>query len=509
MPLGRAGAELEGRVLDMAVNEHLSAVDLAADIKAKGISPVEVMDDCIAAIEARNPSINAFTYTAFDEARAKAIEAEKVLMRGDADGAFFGIPTAAKDFLPGVPGWPGTTGGVKALSHQKDPGYGCFTKAMVDEGAILVGKTNAPSFAFRGTCDNKMFGATSTPFKVGYNSGGSSGGSAAAVADGLLPIAEGTDGGGSIRIPAAWCGIVGYKPSLGLVSNSPRPDGFGTSHPFCFDGAQTRTIEDAARALTEMAYYDPREPFSIDWGKIDFTEALGAPIEGKRIAFTPDFGLYEVDPEVAAIVERAAKRFEEAGAIVNRLDFSLKSRTHIELAEAWCQMVSIVNSESILAWKDQGIDLIKDYPEDISPELIYWTLDSYRRSYRDLIRNDTIRTEVFDAMQNAFEKFDFIVSPTNACNPPANDPNRNTLVREVNGKPVEPLIGWCLTYFCNFTGHPAISVPAGFAKDGSPVGMQIIGQRYNDKGVLSMGSAFEEIQPWAHIYDERVENRKL
>ena len=164
MPLGRAGAELEGRVLDMAVNEHLSAVDLAADIKAKGISPVEVMDDCIAAIEARNPSINAFTYTAFDEARAKAIEAEKVLMRGDADGAFFGIPTAAKDFLPGVPGWPGTTGGVKALSHQKDPGYGCFTKAMVDEGAILVGKTNAPSFAFRGTSDNKMFGATSTPF---------------------------------------------------------------------------------------------------------------------------------------------------------------------------------------------------------------------------------------------------------------------------------------------------------------------------------------------------------
>ena len=163
-------------------------------------------------------------------------------------------------------------------------------------------------------------------------------------------------------------------------------------------------------------------------------------------------------------------------------------------------MVSIVNSESILAWKDQGIDLIKDYPEDISPELIYWTLDSYGRSYRDLIRNDTIRTEVFDAMQNAFEKFDFIVSPTNACNPPANDPNRNTLVHEVNGKPVEPLIGWCLTYFCNFTGHPAASIPTGLSKDGFPVGMQVIGRRWADEDVFAASAAFERIQPWAKIY---------
>ena len=205
----------------MAVNEQASAVDLAADIKAKNVSPVEVMEDCIATIEARNPSINAFTYTAFDEARAKASEAEKILMRGDAAGAFFGIPTAAKDFLPGVPGWPGTTGGVKALAHLKDSGYGCFTKAMVDEGAILVGKTNSPSFAFRGTCDNKMFGPTSTPFKVGYNSGGSSGGSAAAVGDGILLVAEGTDGGGSIRIPAAWCGCYGYKASSLILRPSP------------------------------------------------------------------------------------------------------------------------------------------------------------------------------------------------------------------------------------------------------------------------------------------------
>lgn len=487
----------------------MSASDIHRKIMAKDLSPVEVMDYFIDRIERRNRSINALVDVDFEGARLQAKKAEQKLMAGEAQGAFFGIPTAAKDFTPVLPGWKGSCGGIPAVKDIIDVCHSTYTRSMIDAGAIFVGKTNSPSLAFRGTCDNKLYGATSTPFKVGFNSGGSSGGSSAAVADGLLPIAEGTDGGGSIRIPAAWCGIVGYKPSLGLVSNSPRPDGFGTSHPFCFDGAQTRTIEDAARALTEMTYYDPRDPFSIDWGHIDFTEALDASIEGKRIGFTPDFGIYPVDPEVAAIVEKAVKRFEEAGAIVEPLDFSLKGRSHIELAEAWCQLVSIVNSESIMAWKEQGIDLIRDYPEDLSHELMYWTMDSYARGYKDLIRNDTIRTEVFDAMQDAFEQFDFIVSPTNACNPPANDPDRDTLVREVNGQKVEPLIGWCLTYFCNFTGHPAMSIPAGFAQDGSPVGMQIIGQRYNDMGVLSMGSAFEKIQPWINSYEERLEKRPL
>ena len=142
----------------MNIGDYLSAVDLANDIKEKKISPVEVMEETISTIEKRNESLNAFTFTRFDEAREKAQEAEKKLMSGDAEGSFFGIPTAAKDFLPGVPGWPGSTGGVKVLSTTIDKDYGAYTGSMVKEGAILVGKTNSPSFAFRGTCDNKMYG---------------------------------------------------------------------------------------------------------------------------------------------------------------------------------------------------------------------------------------------------------------------------------------------------------------------------------------------------------------
>ncbi|MEG0758988.1 MAG: amidase family protein, partial [Raoultibacter sp.] len=274
-------------------------------------------------------------------------------------------------------------------------------------------------------------------------------------------------------------------------------------------GAQTRTVEDSAWVLNEMAYYEPRDPFSIDWGKRDFTEALGASIEGKRIGFTADFGVYAVDPEIARMVEQAAYRLREAGAIVEPVEFSI-NHTHMELAEAWCRLVSITGMEAIEGFKAGGIDLLKDYSEDLSPELIYWINDTYRRDYLDYNHDDTIRTEVFDAMQTAFESYDFIISPTNACHPVKNDPNRNTVgPKEINGEQVEPLIGWCLTYFCNFTGHPAISVPAGLSEEGFPVGMQIIGNRFDDKGVLSVGSAFEKIQPWIHTYQERLEDRAL
>lgn len=484
----------------MALSEYLSAIDLANDIKAKKISPVEVMEETIGMIEDRDPSLNAFTYTAFEEAREKATEAERKLMAGEAEGAFFGIPTAAKDFLPGVPGWPGTTGGVEALSHAVDENYGAYTGSMVNAGAILVGKTNSPSFAFRGTCDNKMFGPTSTPFKVGYNSGGSSGGSAAAVGDGMLLVAEGTDGGGSIRIPAAWCGCYGYKASVGTIPSLPRPNAWAASHPFCWDGSISRTVKDAAYALNEMAGYDPFDPFSLDHGDIDYAKALEGSVKGMKIGFTPDFSIFPVDPEVAQIVEDAAKAFEVAGAIVEKIEFGFE-RSQFELAEAWCRLISISGMESVEALKEQGIDLLKDYPEELSPEFIYWINDTYRRGYVDFNNDFVIRSEVFDELQKKFQNYDLIISPTTACNPVKNGSNRNTLgPKMINGEKVEPLIGWCLTFFCNFTGHPAASIPAGLSNDGFPVGMQIIGKRFCDMDVLVASAVFEQVKPWAELY---------
>ena len=493
----------------MISDEYVSAVDLAADIKDMKVSPSEVIEETIKAIDERNPSINAFVYTNYDEARAKAREEDDKLTRGEAHGAFFGIPTAAKDFIPGIPGWPGTTGGVKALSHMIDDHWGSYTGAMNDEGAIMIGKTNAPSFAFRGTTDNKMFGPTSTPFKPGYNSGGSSGGSAAAVGDGILLIAEGSDGGGSIRIPSAWCGCYGFKPGNGTVGGAPRPNAYGTCHPYCFPGSISRGVKDAAYALQAMAGYDPFDPNSIDFGDRDYVAALDKPINGMRVGFTPDFGIFPVEPEIASMCEAAAAKFKDAGAIVEPVNFDFK-RSAFELAESWCRMITISGGlGSVEEIKAMGIDLLRDHADDLPDEFIWWVEDSYKRGYVDFHDDEVIRTEVFDQIQGAFQDYDLIVSPTTACHPVKNDPNRNTLgPAKICGVKSDPLCGFGLTFFCNFTGNPAASIPAGLSKEGFPVGLQLIGNRYGEIDLLAASAAYERVNPWRDIY-EATERRSL
>ena len=486
----------------MSLKDYASGVDLAQDIKDKKISPVEIMDETIDMIEKRNDSITAFTYTMFDEAREKAAEAEKKAMAGEADGAFFGVPTAAKDFQPSIPGWPGSYGGIKALSHLKDTRYSDYSKAMLGAGAIFVGKTNSPSLAFRGTCDNLMWGPTSTPFKPGYNSGGSSGGSASAVGDGMLLVAHATDAGGSIRIPAAWCGVYGFKPGIGTVgASSPRPDAFVLTHNYAWEGSCSRTVKDAAYVLQEMAVYNPFNPTSVDWGfKKDFIGALDRDIKGWKVAFTPDWGVFPVDSQVASIVEAAAKRFEEAGASVDRFDFGVK-RSAFELGETWCKIITLEAMEGVEDFKSQGIDLFKDHAEDLPEEFIYWVNKAYQGTSMDFFHNQSIRTEVYDAMAAVFQDYDIIVSPTTSCLPVKNDPNRNTLgPSEINGVKSEPLIGFCQTFFSNFAGNPAASIPAGLSAEGLPVGMQIIGRRFHDEDVLTASAVFEQIQPWMDTY---------
>ena len=479
---------------------YMSASAIQRKIMAKEISPIEVMDHFINRIEKRNASINALVDVDFEGARAQAKEAERTLMAGNAKGAFFGIPTAAKDFTPVLPGWKGTCGGIPAVKDTVDVCHSTYTKAMVDAGALFVGKTNAPSLAFRGTCDNKLYGATSTPFKVGYNSGGSSGGSAAAVGDGILLVAEGTDGGGSIRIPAAWCGCYGYKASVGTIPATVRPNAFSLTHPYTWDGSLSRTVKDSAYVLQAMARFDPFDPVSLDRGERDFAAALDKSLKGWRIGFTPDFGIFPVDPEIKDMVAAAAQRFVEAGAVVESVEFDI-SRSHFELAEAWCRLISISGLESIEALKGGGIDLLRDHADDVPAEFVYWINDAYRRGYVDYNADDVVRTEIYDALQTAFQTYDLVISPVTACHPVPNVPGGITAgPTELGGEKVEPLIGWCLTYFCNFTGHPAASIPTGLSKDGFPVGMQVIGRRWADEDVFAASAAFERIQPWAKIY---------
>ena len=477
---------------------YMNAVDLALRIRRRDLSPVEVADAFIARIDARNPSLNAFVYYGFEDARQQAQAAERALMSGEALGPLHGVPCALKDLFDFKPGWKSSFGGVRALKDFT-PGFYCaFAERIEKAGAMLLGKTNSPVMGFRGTCDNYLFGPSRNPFDPSRNTGGSSGGSAAAVADGLVPFAEGTDGGGSIRIPASWCGVYGYKASFGRVPFYPRPNGFGGDTPFLFEGPITRTVEDAALALTALSGYDPRDPYSLD-EEVDFTAATRRAIRGWRIAYSPNFDVFPVDRGVAEVVANAVRAFEETGAHVEEVKVGIE-RPQRELSDLWCRLIMPLNLQTFEIFKQNGLDLLRDHRDDFPPEYLRWIEEGYRMSALDFFRDQEIRTEVYDSVQGVLNDYDLLITPTLACTAVENAEDGNTMgPSEVEGEAVDRLIGWCLTYLINFTGHPAASIPAGMA-DGLPVGMQIIGRRYADADVLAASAAFERLRPWHNTY---------
>jgi amidase len=477
---------------------YTTTTELAERIRRGDLSPVEVMEETLARIEARNPSLTAIVYEGFDEARESAREAERKLAAGEDVGPLHGVPTAIKDLFDFKPGWPATFGGIPALRDNRLPLICAWAERMERAGAIIVGKTNSPVMGFRGVCDNFLFGPTRNPFDTTRNSGGSSGGGAASVADGLLTIAEGTDGGGSVRIPASWCGVYGYKQSWGRVPMISRPNAFGATDPFLFEGLLTRSVADAALGMTALAGYDARDPYSVR-EEVDFRGALDRDISGMRIAYSPNFDVFPVDRRVAAVVADAVRVFEEAGAHVEEVSLGIQ-RDQRELSDLWCRLIMPINVATIEGLKAQGFDLRGELRDDLPPEYHHWLDIGYELTALDIARDQVMRTEIFDAFQRVFADYDLIVSPTLASLPVLNGDDGNTVgPREVEGVEVDPLIGWCLTYFANFTGHPAASIPAGLA-DGLPVGMHITGRSGADADVLAASAAFERLRPWSDSY---------
>ena len=475
-----------------------SATELALRIRRRELSPVELMTSTIKRIESRNPSLNAFVHLDFEQAMERARAAEAAVASGATLGLLHGVPTAMKDLFDFKPGWPSTMGGVRALKDLVIDAYCTYAERMERAGAILVGKTNSPVMGLRGIADNYLFGPTHNPFDLTRNPGGSSGGSAAAVADGLVSIAEGTDGGGSIRIPAAWCNVYGYKSSFGRVPFTARPNAFASLNPFIFEGTLTRTVEDAALGLQVLAGPDSRDPFSL-LDTPDFNAALSRSVKGWRIAYSPDLDVYPVEPSVAGAVADAVRAFVDAGATVDEVKVGIK-RSQRELSDTWNRLIMPINISGLEGLKAAGIDLMRDHPEDLPPEYRHWIEIGYGMSVVDVWNDQIIRTEVYDAIESVFQNHDLLVTPTLACLPVKNATDGNTLgPTQVNGEEVDPLIGWCLTYVTNFSGHPSASIPAGLV-DGLPVGMQIIGRRSADVDVLAASAAFEKVRPWTDAY---------
>jgi amidase len=477
---------------------RLTAAELAGRIRRRELSPVEVMEAAIGRIQSDNERLNAFVHLDLDQARERAREAEHAVVSGAELGPLHGVPTAMKDLFDFKPGWPTTFGGVRALKDFVPDFYCAWAERMERAGAIIVGKTNSPVMGFRGTCDNPLFGPSRNPFDTSRNTGGSSGGSAAAVAAGLVPVAEGTDGGGSIRIPASWCGIYGYKQSFGRIPYIARPNAFLGLHPFLFEGTLARTVEDAALVTEALAGYDARDPFALD-ERPSLTSALRASIRGWRIAYSPNFDVFPVEPEVAAVVEEAVRGFEDAGAQVEQVKLGIE-RDQRELSDLWCRLIIPINIETFENFKLGGLDLLADHRDDFPPEYLRWIDEGYEWRTAELMRDEELRTEIYDAIESALADHELLVTPTLACLAVQNATDGNTKgPTQVDGVEVDPLIGWCLTYPVNFSGHPAASIPAGMA-DGLPVGMQLIGRRYADADVLAASAAFERLRPWRDHY---------
>jgi amidase/aspartyl-tRNA(Asn)/glutamyl-tRNA(Gln) amidotransferase subunit A len=488
-------------------SELMTAAQMAAAVREREVSPVELVNACIERIEQRNPSLNAVVYKGFDEALERARVAETAVTDGSELGPMHGVPTAIKDLFDFKPGWPATFGGIRALQDFTLDTRCGYAERMEQAGAIIVGKTNSPVMGFRGTCDNYLFGPSRNPFDTSKNTGGSSGGSGAAVADGLLPVAEGTDGGGSIRIPASWCGVYGYKASFGRVPFLSRPNAFGGTDPFLFEGPLTRTVEDAALAFNALTGYHPADPYSLD-ERVDAVAAMGRSIEGMRVGYTPDYDIFPIDPRVASVIRAAAAAFEDAGAHVDEVSLGI-TRDQRELSDLWCRLIIPINLQAFEVLKDNGLNVLEDHRDDLPPEYLRWIDAGYQMSALDFVRDQEIRTEIYDAIQGVFADYDLIIGPTLACLPVDNADDGNTAgPTEINGVEVDPLIGWCPTYLFNYTGHPAASIPAGMSDEGLPVGLQIVGCRLADADVFAASAAFERARPWFDTY-ARLEDRPL
>ena len=476
--------------------ESLSAADLGRKINSREITALECVQYFEERITKYNGLINAFVYVDFEYAESKAKEIDEKLNRGEYVGPFAGVPFGLKEFLPNKIGWKSYHGGVRCL-ESVDEYNSVFCQAMEDAGGIAIGKCNAPSYGFRGTTDNKMFGPTSTPYNLKYNAGGSSGGSAAAVAAGLVPIAEGGDAGGSIRIPANYCNLFGFKAGIGTIPNLCRPDAWAATHPFCVNGGLTRTVEDAYILMSYMARYSSRDPFSVP----TVLEVKPENVLNMKIAYTKNFDLFEVDSEVLDIFDKTINFLKSSGIDIEEVHFDFK-HTANELAEQWCKGITVDCALELNHEKENGNDLLTDHFDDFPEEFISIKQECDKLGIEDLYKFNLARTDILDQFENVFENYDLILSPVCCSKGILNKNDHNTKGPDnINGKPVEPLIGWTMTYLVNFIGNPAASIPAGFTSDNVPMGIQIIGKRYDDKSILSFSKKYEELNPWIQYYN--------
>jgi amidase len=466
---GGRGHERRGLYAEIC---FLTATDLTRRICAKEVSAVEVMEAHLTRIEQVNNEVNAIVTLLPERAMDGARTADDMLARGLPVGSLHGIPVAHKDLIPtkGVR----TTFGSLVYKDFVPNHDALIVERLREAGAIAVGKTNTPEFGAGSQTFNEVFGETLNPYDTTKTCGGSSGGAAVALACGMLPLADGSDMGGSLRNPASFCNVVGFRPSQGRVPTWPR---LAAWFPFSVEGPMARTVGDVALMLSAISGPDPRSPVALDEPGSLFSRPLERAFDGVRVAWSSDVGGLPVDPRVMAVLDEQRGVFDSMGCILEdaQPDFTGAD----EAFKTW------------RAWHYEFAfgDLLEEHRDELKDTVIQEIEDGRRLSGPQIGEAERKRTELYHRMRAFTERYEFLILPVSQV-PPFDVKQR--YVTEINGVEMETYIDWMKScYYITATGLPAISVPCGFTPEGLPVGIQIVGRRREDLGVLQLAYAFE------------------
>jgi len=452
---------------------ELSAVELRRLIGTRQISPVELMQACIDRIERINPAINAICATDFEEARAGAKQAEAAVMRGDALGPLHGLPLGVKD-LQDTKGLLTTYGNIGLRGNIPKADNSLITRLRL-AGAIVTAKTNVPDMGAGANSRNPVWGATGNPFNPSLNAGGSSGGSAAALATDLLPICTGSDTGGSLRIPAAICGVVGMRPSPGMVANNARPLGWSVISVL---GPMGRTVADTAMLYASSTGSDPMDPiaFPVDASSIWPLKQLD--LSTLRVGYTEDFGVCIVDQDIRRTFR---KKIAEIAPLVARCE-----PIDLQLGDP-DRAFDILRAESFVA---AFADTWRNHPETLGPNILANMEISASITLADRAWAHLEQTRIARKFAAAFEQYDLILSPVTPVTP---FPWSQLYATHVDGQTMKNYYQWLgLTYVLTLATNPTISLPCGTDEHGMPFGLQISGKLFSDGQLLAASHALEQ-----------------
>ncbi len=443
-------------------------------IRDKEVSVVDVMKAHLARIAETNPQVNAIcTLLPEDDLLAQAAEKDAQLAAGHTPGPLFGLPIAVKD-LALTKGIRTTMGSLIYKDFVPDVDE-LFVARMKSAGAIIIGKTNTPEFGAGSNSFNKVFGMTRNPYDLSKVAGGSTGGGAAALAAGMVPLADGSDLGGSVRNPPGFNNVFGLRPSPGRIPRVPNMQPWG-SMPVL--GPMGRSVEDAGLLLSVMAGYDGRDPLALQGDPTIYAQSLEADMRGKKIAWTPDLGRLPVDPEVVLVLEKNLAILEEMGCIVER------AHPKLEGGEEVFQTMRAAGFAAGL------LEDLKKHADKMKKTVIWNIEKGIPMTGIEIAAAQKKRGEHFQEMVAFMNEYDYLLLPTAQVPPFSVDVEYPT---EINGVPMETYIDWMMIVsLITNTEHPAASVPGGFTADGLPVGLQIVGKYRDELSVLQFAHAFEQ-----------------